>query len=132
MMLAPPRAGAARLQAAALVLRSCLVVCLANGEETGEWLVSTLAGAGPKDLDSIRACRIPGHREQRTDGPTGSARFAAPTRVQIINGTAYVLDGMNGAFERGRHPRRSADFSVTETLSPCLNQGAFERSKTGL
>ena len=60
------------------------------------WHVTTLAGSGPQDLDSIRACRIPGHSRQRTDGPADSARFAAPTRAQVINDTVYVMDGMNG------------------------------------
>lgn len=75
-----------------------------------EWEVSTLAGSGPKTIMSVKPCRET--PKSRTDGPAASARFAAPTRTQVVGDTVFVMDGMNGCI-------RSIRGGVVASATPC-------------
>jgi hypothetical protein len=92
---------------AAVVAFACVGLCA--GYSTS-WVVTTLAGSGPKDLDDTEACRT--DRRFHRDGPAASARFAAPTRAQVFNDTLFVMDGMNGCV-------RTVENGVVGSATPC-------------
>ena len=78
------------------------VACAEEGRARAavHWHVTTLAGSGPSTPKHVTACRRsglpPAKANEAIDGPALThARFAAPTRVQIVNGTAFVMDGMH-------------------------------------
>jgi hypothetical protein len=81
-----------------------------NGAASSLWAVSTIGGSGTANLEDIQACRI--DKEQHRDGAGGASKFAAPTRTQVVNGTVYVMDGMNGCV-------RSIKGGMVGSLTPC-------------
>jgi hypothetical protein len=81
--------------------------------QPSEWMVSTIAGSGPDGEIVVYPCRYDpaSHR----DGPAEHARFASPTRAQVVNGTVYVMDGMNGCI-------RSIRDGIVSSATPCCTE----------
>jgi len=75
-----------------------------------DWTVSTVAGSGPHTLSKKKPC-VKDPTSWR-DGAAAKARFAAPTRVQVVGGIPYVLDCMNGCV-------RSIQDGVVSSETPC-------------
>jgi hypothetical protein len=72
--------------------------------------VSTIGGSGTSDIDEVKPCSI--NPKFRVDGPAATSRFAAPTRVQVVDGTLFVTDGMNGCI-------RTIKDGVVGSATPC-------------
>lgn len=92
-----------------LILLSFIFVVVGTSNQA-DYTVSTLAGSGPKHLDGVKPCRQ--DPASHADGPGAKARFAAPTRAQVVNGTVYIMDGMNGCI-------RSIVDGVVSSFTPC-------------
>lgn len=87
----------------------------------GVWQVTTLAGdASPYTLRHVSPCSQASEAEQlkfTRPWAVSQATFAAPTRVQVENGTVFVMDGENGCI------RAIADGVVTPATPCCGKHG---------
>ena len=92
-----------------------LAATRASSSESSGWRVSTIGGSGVADLRHTVACRAKDPEERRIDGPADSVEFAAPTRVQIVDGVVYVMDGMNGCI-------RTIEGGKASTATPCCTE----------
>lgn len=94
----------------------------------GPWQVTTLAGnAGAYSLGHVSPCREAGEAEQRkfaAPWAVSQATFAAPTRVQVVNGTVFVMDGENGCI-------RTIANGLVSPATPCCGKHGGEDVSVG-
>ena len=83
------------------------------------WHVTTVAGGGGSwNLDDVSPCSKADENEQKKfEGPwtANESTFAAPTRVQIVNDTVFVMDGENGCI-------RAISGGMVSPATPCCGK----------
>lgn len=86
------------------------LVAVATSQGGDEYMVSTIGGSGRHTLTGMKPCREDPNTHK--DGPFKKSRFMAPTRAQILDGTLYIMDGMNGCI-------RTIKDGVVGSATPC-------------
>ena len=112
-----------RLFLAGLVLSARTATVTADeGPIPGAWHDTTIAGVGASNLDDVSPC-ADAHQATREKfnrpWKVEEAAFTAPTRAQIVNGTAFIMDGENGCI-------RMIDDGMVTPATPCCGEHGGE------